>query len=93
MITEAIQGYFLLGHHLNGRFVDLGIVDPDTAKDGKGLKERDIRFIEGRSIILKDKYGIYVVYILCAMENTHNAHFLTHILQFYSYDSYLGKTY
>ena len=53
MVTEAIQGHFLLSHHLDGSLIHLGVMNADAAEDGKGLKERDIRLLEGRSIILK----------------------------------------
>ena len=53
MIAEAIQGHFLLSHHLDGTLIHLGVMNADAAEDGEGLKERDIRLIEGRSIILQ----------------------------------------
>ena len=53
MIAEAIQGHFLLSHHLDGTLIHLGVMNADAAEDGKGLKERDIRLFEGRSIILQ----------------------------------------
>ena len=53
MIAEAIQGHFLLSHQLDGPLIHLGVMNADAAEDGKGLKERDIRLFEGRSIILQ----------------------------------------
>ena len=53
MVTEAIQGHFLLSHHLDGTLIHLGVMNADATEDGEGLKERDIRLIEGRSIILQ----------------------------------------
>ncbi len=56
MIAKAIQGHFLLSHQLDGPLIHLGVMNADAAEDGKGLKERDIRLFEGRSIILQCNY-------------------------------------
>ena len=55
MITEALQGYLLLGHQLARRFVHLGVVDTKAAEDGERLEDRHVRVREGETVVFVDE--------------------------------------
>jgi hypothetical protein len=56
VIAQTVQGHLLLGHQLYGALVHLGVMDADTAKNGKRLEQRNVRLVEGRSIVLHNMW-------------------------------------
>ena len=53
VVAEAVEGNLLLGHHLDGVLVHLGVVNSDPAEDGERLEQADVRLNEAGSAVLK----------------------------------------
>lgn len=53
VVAQTLKGDLLFGHQLARRFVHLGIVDPQSAKNREGLEYRDVAISKRASVVLK----------------------------------------
>lgn len=59
VITQALEGHFLLRHQLARRFVHLRIVNTEATENSERLEYRHVRIGEGCAVVLQRIFFYY----------------------------------